>query len=285
MTAEGAAAAKRQYLSAPREFMGYHFFDYKYNIQGFTSDLFSTPHIVYIVLVYIGAFAVSYLLRRTRHDKMTRFLRTLSVFVLLFEITKISWESYYDVTTGRGFNKIGLLPLYTCSLYIYTMLAAAWCKGGARKAALSFLTTISLLYGAVGVVYCNGLNYYPFWTFGAFYSLFFHSAMFITGVFLLMTGYKKLEWRDVLLSFIPILLISAVAIPVDYILGADYMMVYSGSGVPLYEPLAASLAARGLRPIYTAIMMLTHLPLAAAVVGVYKLMTALINKKRPGADR
>lgn len=252
--------------------MNYNFFDYKYNIEGFSSDLFSAPHIVYIVLVYIAAFAVSYLLRKAKRGRILTFLRVLSVVAVVMEIAKISWESYYDITTGRGFNKEGLLPLYTCSLFIYTLLAAAWGRGGAKRCALAFLTTISLLYGAIGVVYCNGLNYYPFWTFGAFYSLFFHSAMFITGVYLLMSGYYSLEWRDVLRSFVPILLIAAVAIPVDYILGADYMLVYSGGGLPLYEQLAERLAARGLRPVYTAIMMLTHLPLAAIVVGAYKIV-------------
>lgn len=257
---------------------GYGFFDYKYNIPNFESDLFCFWHIAYIALVYVLGFAVSYLLRKTDRRKITGFLRVLSVAVVLLEISKISWESYYDITTGRGFNKEGLLPLYTCSLYIYTLLAAAWCKGRAREASLSFLTTISLLYGAVGVVYCNGLNFYPFWTFGAFYSLFFHSSMFVLGLFLLISGYKKLEWRDVWLAFIPIVLISLIAIPVDYALGADYMMVYSGSGLPLYEPLAAKLAERGLRPVYTLIMILTHIPLAALIVGIYKLAARVFRR-------
>lgn len=250
---------------------GYGFFDYKYNIPNFDSDLFCFWHIAYIALVYVLAFVLSYALRRADKRKITLFLRVLSIAVVLLEAAKISWESYYDITTGRGFNKEGLLPLYTCSLFIYTLLAAAWGRGRAREASLAFLTTISLLYGAIGVVYCNGLNYYPFWTFGAFYSLFFHSSMFMLGVFLLFTGYKELDRRDVWLSFIPIMLISLIAIPVDYILGADYMMVYSGSGLPLYEQLAAWLAERGLRPVYTLIMLLTHLPLAALIVGLYKL--------------
>lgn len=268
--------------------MNYGFFDYKYNIPGFDSDLFSTPHIVYIILVYVGAFAVSYLLRGAARKRITIFLRVFSVIVALLEIAKISWESYYDITTGRGFNYVGLLPLYTCSLFIYTLIAAAWGRGRAREFSLSFITTIGLLYGAIGVVYCNGLNYYPFWTFGAFYSLFFHSSMFALGVFLLVTGYKRLDFKDVNRSFIPVLLLAVAAVPVDYALGADYMLLYSGSGLPLYEPLAALLAAQSLRPVYTLIMLLTHLPLAALIVGIYKLVEKLLPKHgkadlRPGA--
>ncbi|MCR5809120.1 MAG: YwaF family protein [Clostridiales bacterium] len=250
----------------------YGFFDYKYNIKGFESDLFSVEHIVYIVLVFILGIGVPYLFRKARHSRISVLLKVLSLFALVLEIAKISWESYYDITTGRGFNYQGILPIYTCSLFIYTLLAAAWCRGKAKDASLAFLTTISLLYGAIGVVYCNGLNFYPFWTFGAFYSLFFHSSMFITGVLLLMTGYKKLEWKDIFLSFIPIVLLSIIAIPIDYAFKVDYMLLYSGSGVPIYQDVSARLGEMGLRPLYTALMLITHIPLAALVTGIYKLL-------------
>ena len=252
--------------------MNYHFFDYKYNIANFTSDLFSTPHLIYIGLVFVLGILISWLLRRTAHSKITVLLKVLFVFSALMEIGKISWESYYDITTGRGFNVGGILPIYTCSLYIFTLPFAAWGRGRVKRTALAFLTTIGPLYGGIGVIYCNGLNFYPFWTFGAFYSLYFHSAMFVTGVFLLMTGYHKLKWADALWCMIPILLLCLVAIPVNHKLGSDYMLIYSGGGVPIYEDLSARLAAKGLRFVYTILMILTHIPLAALVIGIYQLI-------------
>lgn len=248
--------------------MKYHFFDYKWNIPGFQSDLFSTQHLIYIVLVFVLAPILACCLRKISREKIERLLKILAIATIVLEITKVSWESYYDITTGRGFNWEGLLPIYSCSLYIYTLFCAAFFKGRVKETALAFLSTIGMLFGGIGVIYCNGLNYYPFWTFGAFYSLYFHSAMFCTGLFLLISGYQKPSFRMVPLSFIPILLLSLVAIPVNYALGADYMSLYSGSSIPLYEDLAAFLASHGLRPIYTAIMLLTHLPLAALVVSV-----------------
>ena len=262
--------------------MNYHFFDYKHDIVGFTSDFFCTEHIVFIVLAYVLTFALCFLFRKAKHERIGVGLKVLSIAMVLLEITKITWESYHDVTTGRGFNWGGLLPIYTCSLFIYALLVAAWTRGKAREYCLSFICTISLLYGGVGIVYCNGLNFYPFWTFGAFYSMFFHTTMFATGVFLLATGYKKLDWRDPLRAMVPVLLLSAVAIPVNHFLGSDYMMIYSGSGVPLYEDLARALAAKGLRFVYTMIMLLTHIPLAALVTGVYKLAAAAAKRISAG---
>ena len=248
--------------------MHYHFFDYKYNISGFQSDLFSTPHLVYVGLVFMFSFLAARIFRNAGREGIGKWLKIQAVFTPILEVVKISWESYYDITTGQGFNAGGLLPLYTCSLLIYMLPLAAWGKGKARDCALAFLTTIGMLFGAVGVIYCNGLNFYPFWTFGAFYSLYFHTSMFLTGVVLLASGHVRPEWKNVPLSFIPVAVLAVIAVPADYILSTDYMLLYSGSGVPLYEDLAAWLAERGLRPVYTLIMLLTHLPLSALVVGI-----------------
>ncbi|MBO4838709.1 MAG: YwaF family protein [Lachnospiraceae bacterium] len=206
--------------------------------------------------------------RNAGRQGIGKWLKIQAVITPVLELVKIGWESYYDITTGRGFNAEGLLPLYTCSLLIYLLPLAAWGKGRARDCALAFLTTIGMLFGAVGVIYCNGLNFYPFWTFGAFYSLYFHTSMFLTGVVLLASGTVRPEWKNVRLSFIPVVVLAVIAVPVDYALSTDYMLLYSGSGVPLYEGLAARLAEKGLRQVYTLIMLLTHLPLAALVVGV-----------------
>ena len=266
---------------------GYRFFDYKYNIEGFTSDLFGEEHIVYIISVFILTFFFCRLFRKTEHRTIGKLIKVMSVVMVVLEITKISWESWWDIKTGHGFNVGGLLPVYTCSLFIYAMLIAGWGKGKARDFCLSFITTIGTLYGAVGIVYCNGLNWYPFWTFGAFYSLFFHTTMFATGVFLLRSGYKTLDWDDALKALVPVLALALIAIPIDYILKTDYMMIWSGSGVPFYEDLAAWLASKGLRPVYTAVMMITHIPLAMIVVGGYKAFAGIIlrsSERKPAEE-
>lgn len=266
-------------MNALIRILSYGFFDYKHDIPDFHSDMFCTEHIVYIVLVYLLGFVGFAFIRKEDHGRISKRLKVFSILMVLFEITKITWESCHDIAHGFGFNYEGLLPIYTCSLFIYTLLAAAWGKGKVREASLSFITTVGLIYGAIGVVYCNGLNFYPFWTFGAFYSLFFHSAMFLTGTYLLITGYKRLEWRDSLLAMIPILLLAVIAIPVNYALGSDYMLLYSGGGVPIYEDLAQSLADRGMRFVYTIIMLVTHIPLGALVIAGYKAVQKLAARK------
>ena len=256
----------------------YHFFDYKYFIEGFSSDLFSVPHIIYIVLAYVSCVLFAVLFRNASHKRIEIFLKILSLIVLALEVVKITWESYFDITTGRGFNWGGILPLYTCSLFIYTLLIAAWGKGKAREMSLSFIATISMVSGAIGVVQCNGLNWYPFWTFGAWYSLMFHYLMFAVGILILATRYKVVGWKDIYIAWIPMVILSVIAGPANYAYGADYMQIYEGSGIPLFSTLAEKMAEVNLRPLFTIIMLSAYMILSALVVSVCKLIGYLCKK-------
>ncbi len=230
-------------------------------------------------MAYVSVIILGIVLRKAKHEKVAKFLKILSILVLVFEIVKITWESYWDISTGRGFNYGGILPLYTCSLYIYTMLIAAWGKGRAKDVSLAFISTIGMVSGAIGVVYCNGLNFYPFWTFGAWYSLLFHYLMFVTGMIVISTGYKKLEWKDIYMSWIPMVLLSVIASPVNYAYGADYMQIYEGSGVPIMSTLADKLADLNLRPVFTIIMLASYMIISAFVISIVKLVATICSKK------
>ncbi len=259
--------------------MDYHFFDYKYNIANFSSDLFSTEHIIYIILAYLSCIILSILLPKKKKHNIDRFLKIIGIAVLIAEISKVSFESYFDITTGRGFNVGGIMPCYNCSLFIYCTLLAGFTKGKIKDICVSFLSTIGLVSGAIGVVYCNGLNFYPFLTFGAFYSLFFHYSMMLTGIVLLASKYKKLEWKDAIYSWIPIVILSVAAIPLNYVFDADYMQLRDGTGVPLYHDLALYLIDHKLGFIYTIIMLFTYIPLSGLVISLYKLIVKIFGKK------
>lgn len=268
--------------------MGYNFFTYKGNMpEGFTPAIFSIPHFVFLGITFVVFPLVFFLIKKfVKRDNVDLFLKIFSIIVVVLEIADITWESYYQINSPKGFDFAGELPLYTCSLFIYALLAHAWGKGRVKEYSLSFLTTVSLVCGATGVVYCNGINNYPMWSLGAFYSLYFHCAMFEIGMFLLISGYKKLEWMDTFKSWIPILILAIFATPVNYqygAQGADYMQTYSAAGVPLFSNFAELLASYNLRYLFTVFYMLIYLPMALAVIAVAKLIY-LINgkiKKKP----
>lgn len=258
--------------------LSYRFFDYKYNIEGFSSDLYSLPHIIYIALAFVSVIVFAIVFRNAKHKRIDIFLKVLSILMVVFEVTKITWESYWDISTGRGFNYGGIIPLYTCSLFIYCLLFAAWGKGKSRDYSLAFIGTISMVSGAIGVVQCNGLNWYPFWTFGGWYSLMFHYLMFATGMLILACKFKKLEWKDIVRGWIPMAILSIAAIPASYEYGADYMQIREGSGVPLFSTLADKLAQANLRWIFSIIMLFAYMIISSLVVSVSKLIEHLCKR-------
>jgi hypothetical protein len=154
---------------------------------------------------------------------------------------------------------------------------AAFGKGKAREYCLSFLTTLGIFAGLTNFVMAPILNTYPFFNFHTFVSLNFHFWMVFTGIFLIATNYYIPKWNDILKGIVPLAILSIAAIPVDYALSdyygwsVDYMLYYSGNGAPLLPDLANALAGIGLRPVFTGIVFLLYVVIAALIVSIIRL--------------
>ncbi len=261
------------------------FFKYKGFLVDYErgSDFFSTPHIIVMVLATIAIIVMAICFRNMKTKTMDRYLKVLSIVIPVLEIIKISWETYWDVKFGYGFNKTGLLPLYTCSMFIYTLPLAAWCKGKVKDCAVCWLSTIGIFGGLTNFYYTQMLNDYPLFSYATFMSLNFHFLMVLTGVLIVVTRYKKFEFIDIIWAFVPILVFSILVIPVDYILQADYMLYYHGSGVPIISNVATFFADKGLRWVYTIIVMLVYLIIAGLFVSIYNLIYFLTSLKKKKA--
>ena len=255
------------------------FFTYKDFLEGYNGqDYMGAEQFVFLGIATLAIILISVFLRKVSHKKIDIFLKVLAVIIPVLEVLKISIESYYDIKGGYGFNFSGLLPLYTCSLFIYTLPVAAFAKGKARECCLSFLTTIGIFAGLTNFVMAPILNTYPFFNFHTFVSLNFHFWMVFTGIFLIATKYYVPKWFDIVKGMIPLAILSLIAIPVDYALSAyygwsvDYMLYYSGNGAPLLPELANQLASAGLRPIYTGIVFALYGVIAAIIVAIIRLI-------------
>ena len=94
--------------------------------------------------------------------------------------------------------------------------------------------------------------------------------MVITGILIVVSGYKKFNWIDGLKGFIPLAVFSIIVIPVDYILKADYMLYYYGNGAPILPDIAISLANLGLRFVFTMLVFFGYLGISYLFVSIYK---------------
>ena len=256
----------------------YGFFEYKYDLVGFESDIFSLSHIIFLIIAFVSLGFVAYFVRGAKKKNVEIFIRVLAIFVTALEVAKVSWESYFDITRGGSFNFFGIAPIYTCSLLIYCLLIAGFGKGKAKDICLSWLCTIGMMTGLITLFYPTGLNWYPVLTFGGMHTLLFHYGLVLCAVVSLASGYKELKWKDILISMIPMLALALIAIPVDYALKSDYMQIYDAAGVPVIHDFANLLATHGLRWLFTILMLSSYMILSSMVVAPYRLVTLLKMK-------
>ena len=225
----------------------YSFFDYKRNIEGYEGqDFGGAPQYIYLAASFVLIVVLLCILRKLNRDRVRTLLRIIGIFMILFYISKTTWESVYDIRLDGGFNT-GLLPFDTCSLIMPAALLAGLSRGKVEKASISWLMTGCIVGGFANMLFLNAFKYYPFWSFGAFYSMIWHLIMVFTGLLLYVTDYLELDLSIVLNGFLFQVAASLIVIPLDFISGYDFMLYRDLGGVPVFEAVADRLTKSGLR--------------------------------------
>lgn len=266
----------------------YNFFDYKDFIpdEDKQNVMWSTEHIVFIILAVLAIILLCYFLRNIKGKSVDKYLKILAIIMPVLEIIKITWETYWDIKLGHGFNITGLLPLYTCSMFIYVLPFAGWGKGKVKECALAFLTTLSVFAGLTNFFIPPIFNTYPFFSYASFMSLNYHFLMVFTGFFLVATRYYVPNFKSILKGFIPLLIFSAIVIPFDYIMfynghyWIDYMLYIHGFGAPLLPSIADKLGSLNLRGVYTLLVMGGYLLIILLLVSIYQLIFKVFKIKQ-----
>lgn len=231
----------------------YGFFDYKYNIEGYSGQDFGGL----AQYLYLGICAVLLLillpcLRKSSPRRVRRIVGFTGIFLTLFYLGKTAWETCYDVKLNGAFNTY-LLPLDTCSVVMPAALLAGFGRGRVQSWAAAWLATGGIVGGLATMVRLNAFRYYPFLSFGACYSMLWHFLMVALGLLLIVTGTAEpgqgrgLRAATVHRGYLFHLIFSAVVIPVDFLFDMDFMLYRDLGGVPFFESVADRFAAAGLR--------------------------------------
>ena len=94
--------------------------------------------------------------------------------------------------------------------------------------------------------FLNALKFYPFFSFGAFYSMIWHFLMVFLGLLLIITNYVDINYKTDIKGFLFHLLISCFVIPIDFVFKWDFMMYRSLGGIPVFEDIAKKFMENGL---------------------------------------
>lgn len=266
----------------------YNFFDYKDFIPEADKQnvMWSSAHIIFIILAVISIILLCYFFRNIKAKSVEKYLKIISIIMPILEVIKITWETYWDLKLGHGFNITGLLPLYTCSMFIYVLPFAGFGKGKVKECALAFLTTLGVFAGLTNFFIPPIFNTYPFFSYASFMSLNYHYLMVFTGVFLVTTRYYVPNFKSIFKGFMPVLLFSLVVIPFDYIMfyngeyWIDYMLYIHGFGAPLLPDISDALGKMSLRGVYTILVMGGYLLITLLFVSIYQLIFKVFKIKQ-----
>ena len=236
----------------------YNFFDYKYNITGYTGqDYGSIAQYLYLLISAILLTVLLYCLRKAKKEKVLAITRIIGIFLLVFYLTKTTWESIYDIKYTGSFNT-GLLPFDACSIIMLAGLLSGFAKGKIKAYSDAWIATGSIVGGISTTLYLNAFKYYPFLSFGAFYSMIWHFLMTFLGLLFIVTKYVPIDYKTVLKGFTFHLAISLIVIPIDYLYNFDFMMYKSLGGIPIFEDIATKLTANNLGIINPIMMLLLY---------------------------
>ena len=233
----------------------YNFFDYKYNIEGYTGQHFGSVYqYIYLGISIVLLVVLLILLRKSSKEKVLKIIRAVSIFMIIFYIGKTTWESIYDIQKFGEFN-YNLLPFDTCSIIMYAGILSGFGKGKIKDMATCWLATGCIVGGIANMLFLNAFKFYPFFSFGAFYSMIWHFLMVFIGLLIIVTNYVDMKYDMVLKGYKLHLLISLIVILMDFIFDFDFMLYKNLGGVPIFQNVAEKLTSMNLQ-ILNPIMML-----------------------------
>ena len=206
-----------------------NFFTHKDFLGGLNlpGRLFSPLHLIFsaclLALIIHSAFRIA----KKSENKQRKLLLTLWALFVILEIVKTLYEAFLGKSVR--FEVGGVLPLYPCSVYLYTLPFCFSKNRRVRLAACGYLFTVGFLGAAINFVYpANVLSNYSCISFLGFHTLFFHGTMLFSMLVMLFSGYHRYNgvekpW-EFILPAMPMLIMSIPANIINFSpIGSDYM--------------------------------------------------------------
>ena len=268
----------------------YGFFDGPQDLvlKGYSGgDKMSPKQFIVMGTVLALIILLSVLLRRTKRERLFKIYKVLAVFMPVLEIAKITFSTYHGLRQGERFDFGGILPLYTCSMLLYFLPFVAWGKGWSRKVSMAFFSSIGMVAGLSNFVYLSAASWYPIFTFGGLYSVFFHAVIVFVGMSLLITGEYTPSLKTIAEGMIPVLIFRVLVIPANFIILSipefyyvDYMLLMNANG--FVPEITEFFIDHHIRLLFSFLMLFVAYPLANAITVMIEIGAARIVRRSGG---
>lgn len=232
---------------------------------------YNTEYLIFIALAIAFAFIFPILLRKKDKKTIKTILTVLWSIALVLDLLKYGYSLINNLVNHTLSLATLDVPLWTCSMFLYLMPIALFCKNEkANRACAAFICTISFFAGLVNFAIPSEESLFSFL---GLHKTLFHYILMLTPAVMLGTGYIKLKLKD----FVPVMIVLIIfAVPV-YIFNAiakqDYMFTYDGSWLPI------DVSFISFKPLYTLLVLIVYALLTLMVIGIDIGVRKLCNKK------
>lgn len=184
--------------------------------------IFNIEHLILLISTFIViVFAVKYTKIKEKKD-VTKIIRIATIIVWILEILKIAFV--FSVGNGGKLNKV--VPLYYCSLLLYTGILSSIGKGIFKRLGDVFLATGALVAGIVFMFFpTTSLPEYPVFHFMSLHSFFFHGMMVYVSCIVNKTNYIEIKRTDIKYYASLIFIICVAAYIVNSLYGSNLMFI------------------------------------------------------------
>ncbi|MBO7659484.1 MAG: YwaF family protein [Clostridia bacterium] len=194
----------------------------------------SPAHLIFVsslMLVMLAAAIILGLVYRKKSEKEK--LKVIAVAAILmdsielFKIVFVCWREH-------NFSHILIvLPLFLCSIPLFTLPLAAFGKGRLREASLDFTFIFGLLIAFLGT-YGAGQNYsvYPVLGFDNVVSGITHAISGFAALYIAVSGLLSMKKENIGISFGILCGFCVAAYVADILIPYNYMFLMRGDGTP-----------------------------------------------------
>ena len=184
--------------------------------------LFTVGHFILFVVTIILVAVALFFTRKKNEKSVLKIIRSVTILLWVLEILKI----IFNLVVGNGKNPNNYVPLYFCSLILYAGILSSFCKGMLKRVGDVFLGSGAIIAGMCFLVCPNtSLGTYPMFHFLSIHSFILHGLMVYLGMLVNITGYIKLEKKDIKYYFVFILIIGIVAYIFNLIFDSNLMFI------------------------------------------------------------
>ncbi len=232
---------------------------------------YNTEYIIAIVLLISLAFVLPCLLRKKQTSTIKKVLIALWIVAVVLDVTKYTYSFVSNLSSASPRIENMDFPLWTCSMFLYLMPIALFCKNEkVSRACLAFVCSISFFAGIVNFAIPAEESLFSFF---GLHKIIYHYILMLTPAIMLGTGYFKFQLKDILGIMIVFVIFGVPVYVFNVIFKQDYMFTYDGSWLPIDVSFIPSKA------LYTLIAIVAYAAVAMMVIGIDIGLRKLFKKK------